>query len=154
MALRNLLKPLSENKVNVLAVTSRIQEHRTLSNIFAHSDWTLYGTSSLAEARALLEDQRISVIICDPELPDGNWRDLLEELAVRHHAPHLVVTCPDANDQLWAEVLNRGGYDVLAQPFDAMEVFRVVSLAWRHWKEALRLEPVPPELERAATTYA
>ena len=82
MALRNLLKPLSENKVNVLAVTSRIQEHRTLSNIFAHSDWTLFGTSSLAEAKSLLNDQRISVIICDRELPDGNWRDLATQWVI------------------------------------------------------------------------
>lgn len=154
MALRNLLNPLSENKVNVLAVTSRIQAHRTLFNIFAHSDWMLYGTSSLGEARSLLEDQRISVIICDRELPDGNWKDLLEDLSVRPHPPHLVVTCPNANDQLWAEVLNRGGYDVLAQPFDAIEVFRVVSLAWRHWRDALRKEPTPARLQTAATTYA
>ncbi|MFN0166161.1 MAG: response regulator [Bryobacteraceae bacterium] len=153
MALRNLPRPLSENKVNVLAVSARIQQHRTLSNIFAHSDWMLFGTSSLSETRALLEEQRISVIICDRELPDGNWRDLLEDLSVRHHAPHLVVTCPDANDQLWAEVLNRGGYDVLAQPFDSMEVFRVVSLAWRHWRDSLRKEPTPASLQTAAASY-
>ena len=30
---------------------------------------------------------------------------------------------------LWAEVLNLGGYDVLAQPFDELEVRRVVALA-------------------------
>jgi hypothetical protein len=32
-------------------------------------------------------------------------------------------------EELWAEVLNLGGDDVLAQPFDAQEVYHVVSLA-------------------------
>jgi len=39
-----------------------------------------------------------------------------------------------ADDALWAEVLNLGGYNVLAKPFDSREVFRVVGNAWLHWK--------------------
>ena len=39
-----------------------------------------------------------------------------------------------ADEAFWAEVLNLGAYDVLMKPFDATEVFRVVSLAWLSWK--------------------
>ena len=35
-----------------------------------------------------------------------------------------------ADEALWAEVLNLGGYDLLASPFDPIEVDRVVTLAW------------------------
>jgi DNA-binding response OmpR family regulator len=35
-----------------------------------------------------------------------------------------------ADDHLWAEVLNLGGYDVLAKPFDGCELFRALSSAW------------------------
>jgi DNA-binding response OmpR family regulator len=34
-------------------------------------------------------------------------------------------------------VLNLGGYDVLAKPFAAREVLRVVALAWRCWNDRL-----------------
>ena len=43
----------------------------------------------------------------------------------------LVVTSRIADEWLWAEVLNLGGYDVLAQPFDREEVTRVVRSAVR-----------------------
>ena len=42
----------------------------------------------------------------------------------------MIVTSRLADDRLWAEVLNLGGYDVLAKPFDASEVARVVGTAW------------------------
>src|ERR1019366_5350356 len=45
----------------------------------------------------------------------GNWRSRL------------------ADERLWAEVLNLGWYDVLATPFDADEVYRVMSYAVDSW---------------------
>jgi len=39
-----------------------------------------------------------------------------------------------ADEVLWAEVLNLGGYDVLAKPFNSNEFIRVISMAWRRSK--------------------
>jgi hypothetical protein len=39
-----------------------------------------------------------------------------------------------ADESLWAEVLNLGGYDVLPKPLVRDEVKRVVTLAWQNWK--------------------
>ena len=52
-------------------------------------------------------------------------------------APNVIVTAAISDEALWAEVLNLGGYDVLAQPFDSIEVSRVVSSAWRRWNDEL-----------------
>jgi FixJ family two-component response regulator len=65
------------------------------------------------------------VVICERSLADGDWKDLLGKTA------RLIVTSHAADEALWAEVLNLGGYDVLAQPFDEQEVRRVVALAGR-----------------------
>jgi DNA-binding response OmpR family regulator len=48
-------------------------------------------------------------------------------------APLLLVTSRHADENLWAEVLNLGGYDVLLKPFDGAEVTRVVAMARRQW---------------------
>ena len=45
----------------------------------------------------------------------------------------LIVTSRLADDRLWAEALNLGAYDVLAKPFERMELVRSVSSAWLHW---------------------
>jgi hypothetical protein len=65
------------------------------------------------------------VVICERSLPDGDWKDLLGK------TPRLIVTSDAADEALWAEVLNLGGNDVLAQPFDEQEVRRVVAMAGR-----------------------
>jgi DNA-binding response OmpR family regulator len=49
--------------------------------------------------------------------------------------PLLVVTSRVADDRLWSEVLNLGGYDVLAKPLNTKEVFHVAGLAWMSWKQ-------------------
>jgi DNA-binding NtrC family response regulator len=52
--------------------------------------------------------------------------------------PNLIVTSRLADDELWAEVLNLGGYDVLAQPFDPQEVYRIVFQAWHEQKRRVQ----------------
>ena len=77
-----------------------------------------------------LRNHRITVLVCGSVLPDGNWKQLLEGLAVLPAPPSLIVTSKHADDALWAEVLNLGAYDVLSKPFDRAEVTRTISLAW------------------------
>ena len=72
--------------------------------------------------------------MCEETLPDGDWKGMLRELAKFRERPELIVTSRVADDSLWAEVLNLGGCDVLAKPFDAKEVVWAVSMAWNDWK--------------------
>lgn len=73
------------------------------------------------------------VIVCERQLPDGDWRDVLALALDLPHPPAVIVTCRHADEYLWAEVLNLGGYDVLAKPFDEREVIRSLGLAWARW---------------------
>ncbi|MDW8129310.1 MAG: hypothetical protein RMI94_02100 [Bryobacterales bacterium] len=105
-----------------------------LRHLFSHSNWILYTARGCAEAADLLQRRPIPLILCDFELADGTWRDMLRVLAELPEPSLLIVTSRTADEYLWAEVLNLGGYDVLLKPYDAQEVVRVVSLAWLHWK--------------------
>ncbi len=120
--------------VTVLAVSPAEEDHLLLSHVFSHSNWKLDAARTCAEAVEALQRSPISVVICAAELPDGNWKQLLAGLAKKAVPPRLIVVSPLADDRLWAEVLDSGGYDVLGIPFEAPEVIRVVSLAWRQWK--------------------
>ena len=120
-------------RVHVLAVSPLECDHRSLAHIFSHTAWHFETAHSVEEATAKLLESPTPVILCEENLPDGSWKDLL---AVTERLPnpcYVVVTSQCADDRLWAEVLNLGAYDVLAKPFHSKEVFRVVGLAWRHW---------------------
>lgn len=120
---------------SVLAVTPLEDDLVALQRLFSNSNWKINATRTCGEALAVLREQKMPVVICDCDSPDGGWKDILNQLANMPNPPRLIVTSRVADDRLWAEVLNLGGYDVLEKPFDSKEVFRVVSLAWRHWKD-------------------
>jgi DNA-binding response OmpR family regulator len=129
----------SENRITVLVVSPNEEDRRSLRAIFGHSNWSLFTTGTVAETLNFLKHHVIPVILCERDLPDGGWKQLLAALVGCDHAPHLVVAARLADERLWAEVLNLGGYDVLLKPFCSREVFRVLSMAWRDWSDRRRV---------------
>ena len=117
----------------VLAVSPFEDDHRALRIILAAGDWKLISVRSMAEGIAWLAGHPVAVVVCSQHLPDGNWLLLLERAGAVVQPPRLVVSSRLADDQLWAEVLNLGGYDVLATPFDSAEVRRVMLAARDSW---------------------
>ena len=84
-----------------------------------------------------------ALVLCDRDLFPGSWKEILHGIKRMSNPPLLVVTSRLADEQLWAEALNLGAYDVLAKPFEVTEVNRVLSLAWLHWRRMHeRLQPL------------
>jgi DNA-binding response OmpR family regulator len=126
------------NKIVIASVIPKPEDLRSLRAILSHSNWTLVNTDTIEQTVQLVEREVRPVVLCEQDLPDGNWKDLLEALRATEYPPHLLVTCRLADDRLWAEVLNFGGYDVLPQPFVSTEVFHVLGQAWRSWHAQMR----------------
>ena len=120
--------------VQVLAAASP-SGREELRRILGHSRWTLREAATLAGARALLDEEPCVVVICEALLADGNWRQLLDYTMELPMPPPLIVVARAADDYLWMEVLNRGGYNLLAIPIDEREVFRTVSMAWMNLRD-------------------
>jgi DNA-binding NtrC family response regulator len=72
------------------------------------------------------------VVLCDQDLPDGSWRDIVGIAETLYSPPPVIVSSRAADERLWAEVLNLGGFDLLAAPLDPVEVRRAVEIAWEH----------------------
>jgi DNA-binding response OmpR family regulator len=124
----------SERVVKVLLISPFDEDHQHLRDILKHSNWQQYDARTQKESFELLRDNVTPVVISESELPDGSWREVLSQLGRMPCPPLLVVTSRMADDRLWSEVLNLGGYNVLAKPLDMAEVFHVVGLAWLSWK--------------------
>ena len=118
----------------------------SLRRILQHSRWTLLECETCSEATAILRNARASVVICEATLADRTWADVFECCNRLPVPPPMIVCSRLADDRLWTEVLNRGGYNLLDEPFQDKEVYRLVSLAWRHWKD------LPPARAHAAAT--
>ncbi len=138
--------------VNALVVSPLEADFVSLCNILARSNWILNRVTTCREALTLLQRRGISVVLCERDLPDGTWKTLLEATAELPNPPRLIVASGSADDRLWMEVLRAGGYDLLPVPFEASEVFRVVSLAAQSWHRRLQPAYSPPKAARYVST--
>jgi DNA-binding NtrC family response regulator len=124
----------------VLAVFPTREDRRALEQIFANTHWRLQFTSTLCETKTALERSAVGVVLSESRLPDGHgWTDVLHETQGSELLTPLVVVDRLADDRLWAEVLNMGGYDLLMKPFDEREVLHAVSMACRHCEDERRM---------------
>ena len=122
----------------ILLVSPSEQEAASVCGVFAQKGWTMCTVQQVAHIAPMMEfllDHEVSTVICDRDLRPGTWRDVLAAIAPLPDPPLLIVASQLADEGLWAEVLNRGGFDVLMKPFDADEVLRVVESASREWKQ-------------------
>jgi len=137
----------------LLAVTPYPADQQSLIEILRPHNWNVRIVKTCKDARTFLSHDEADVILCECKLPDGMWRNLLNSVGTLGRHPSIVVMSRDADESLWAEVLNLGGYDVLQKPFERMEVLRVAAMAQRHHERHANDPSVPFEKsqEMAAT---
>ena len=70
------------------------------------------------------------MVLSEDKLPDCDWKFVVTELNNMAYWPRPIVFSANADERLWAEVLNWGAYDLLALPLDAKEVKWVTDSAW------------------------
>jgi DNA-binding NtrC family response regulator len=122
-------------KIPVLSVSPATSDHGALERLLCRTQWTVYKAETIVSALALLRQLRIPVVVCEANLASDTWKDLYLRVSALQNQPCVIVTSGVADDYLWAEALNMGAYDVLAQPFDSTEVNRSLTLAWLHWRD-------------------
>ena len=112
---------------SILSISNVSEDHRSLREILRHSGWRIAEVRTCKAALSRLSQRPLQVVICESNLPDGNWRDVLLRIQSLAAPPAFIVSSRLADDHLWAEVLNLGGYDVLARPLSESEVKYMVS---------------------------
>jgi two-component system response regulator PilR (NtrC family) len=113
----------------ILFVSGRYDDARRLSRMLDALPLRLDHVESIEHARAKLRQEDYNVILTEAALSDGTWLDALLLARSCARGPEVIVTDPHADTRFWAEVLNLGAYDLLAQPFHEPEVRRILSNA-------------------------
>lgn len=120
----------SPGPIRVAGLVSDERDRAVLSNLNGHSLWQV----CLEEPRdgswrALSQP----IILWDRDLPCGDWREVVHQLAALSHRPCVLLLSRVVDDYLWNEVVRCGGYDVLSKPLREVEVARAIRLAWSYW---------------------
>ncbi len=113
----------------VLFVSPHANDAETLKRMLEPLDVPLGHAANLKQAGFRLEHDRFGVVLTEATLPDGSWLEVMDLARRLQPSPEVIVTHPFADSRFWAEALSLGAYDLLAQPFYAAEVQRIVSNA-------------------------
>jgi DNA-binding NtrC family response regulator len=113
----------------VLFVSPRREDAATLSRMLGSLSVPIEYVADLAHARAMIRDGNYPVILTEANLKDGTWLDVLDLARGVTPRSEVIVTDAAADARFWAEVLNMGAYDLIAQPFATGEVQRILSNA-------------------------
>ncbi len=112
---------LVEDEPNILRTNRRILEREGYSVLCA---------STLAEARALLQDSTPDALVLDILLPDGSGLAFCEEIRPSTSAPMLFLTALDEKSDI-IEGLVAGGNDYITKPYDIDEFLARVKAQLR-----------------------
>jgi DNA-binding NtrC family response regulator len=120
--------------MEILLIYSTVLEYSSLRAIFDRTKAKLFCLPSIEEGLAFLRKRSLGVVICSADFATARWQDFLSRLTPGDPAPSTIIASRLADDRLWAEVFNLGGYDLLLTPFHSEEVLRVSHHAWESWK--------------------
>ncbi len=125
-----------QNDLSALLVGEFETDRLLVHDVFRKFGWRLFEARDRRRAMRCLERHPVHVVIAGTDVPNWNWRKVLSDLRRLLPPPQLIVTSRTADECLWAEVLNIGGYDVLAQPLAREEIERVVAAARRQFDQS------------------
>ena len=113
----------------ILFLSGHPDDARRLSCMLQSLPLQVDHVETLQQARNQLQQDDYGVILTEASLSDGKWLDVIRLVREYPQEMEVIVTDPQADGRLWAEALNLGAYDLLAQPFYEPEVRRILSNA-------------------------
>ena len=119
----------------VLLISPDPEDAVFMREVVSTLGFRLEAASDRHGAELALRRDVFGVVIAERDLHDGDWRDVLSCLERYSYNPLLIVVSRLADERLWAEVLNRCGFDVLAKPFAHEEAIRVIGHALNTWNQ-------------------
>lgn len=130
------------SELKALLFSPNAHDHASLHNVLGNSPWKLEAVFSARDGLRHLRKHPVTVVLCEKDLPDGDWKSVMHQLNGLPEKPIFIVCTRLADDRLWAEALNLGAFDVLSSaPFDSREVVRVMEGAWHTWTRSASQSP-------------
>ncbi len=96
-------------------------------------DYGFFQCQTLGEARAVLREHQVSLILLDVNLPDGNGIEFVKEIRRRHQTPIILITVNNMELDI-VTGLEAGANDYITKPFSLMVLRARVAVQLREKK--------------------
>jgi DNA-binding NtrC family response regulator len=111
---------------------------RDLSN---SRHWDVSFATTCPDALALIGRSKAQILFMDRDLGGSDWRETMSTFASSSNKICIMLVSRVVDSDLWNEVVQNGGYEVLPKPLRADDVSRAVGLAWSYWSSPAGSSP-------------
>jgi DNA-binding response OmpR family regulator len=122
---------------HILLVEDDEALHRGIQFTLQQEGFAVFSAYNLADARALLHNQDIHLLLLDVQLPDGNGFDFCSEIRIHRDVPIIFLTASDQEFDI-VRGLDLGGDDYITKPFRLREFLSRVQAVLRRRTPIIR----------------
>ena len=116
----------------VLLASERDDDYQRLQALLQDTKWSVERALSWGEVSSFCGRVVSPVVLVDRHFQGSNWRSTVSSL-LNPAASRCLILLSDVSDSyLWNELVQHGGFDVLARPFERSEVLRTLAFAQKH----------------------
>jgi len=133
--------------IAVIGLVPSEADRQLLSGLCRRSGWNLLFVDTCEDARIALHKLKAPVVLFDRDLPGGDWRGVVRDLASSPHRACVILVSAVVDAYLWNEVVRTGGFEVLSKPLREEEVIRAVRLASSYWNSSTGKAVIPGQPE-------
>jgi DNA-binding NtrC family response regulator len=114
----------------LLAVMDPIRSRALIQQI-EEQGVSVIAASGRDEARSILQSTlRVPIVLTDESLPDGDWRDVLQDVTASGRSAEVVVcTGSEQSMTLCFELLDHGAFGLVSEPFDRDQLTWLINAA-------------------------
>ncbi len=130
------MKPLPPGRPTAPAVLLVSDDESMCSQLqqgLAVRGYPILCARSYQEAAGLCRDRTVAVIVSEAELDAYTWRDMIALSNEMARPAYLIVIARLVSEELWLEVLDRGGINLFARTPPTSELRRSVEISLMDW---------------------
>ena len=123
--------------MEILLIEDNLSIVKGLEYLFKQENYNLNIATNLKETTQIIRERKISLIILDITLPDGNGLKFYENIVRKNNIPTIFLTAQDDEETI-VEALNMGADDYITKPFGAKELLaRINKIILRNKKNSI-----------------
>ena len=116
-------------KANILLAMAT-RRRSSLLKFLEEEGLEVYTAGNFQEAHSkLISPLHWDLLVMDAEIPGGSWRELLQLVQESRKDCEAIVTARCGDEQLWAEVIQCGAFDLIPEPYEKQEILRIIHCA-------------------------
>ncbi|MSO20604.1 MAG: response regulator [Acidobacteria bacterium] len=69
------------------------------------------------------------LVLVDADIPGGSWREILQMVIASRPECEVIVCSRCGEEDLWADVIQSGAFDLIPDPIERNELLRIVNSA-------------------------